>query len=460
MLPNRISQLPTIDAPILAPKTLEMLETADAKPPHEQYVADDHAITEGEHLQVQQQEPEELEPILTSLHLTGVDDLSTQQIKKYLDYHIKPNYSFNTRKQYAYLAYRLDWINDSEINIVFEYSTENEREKNNRRSNGRNNDVDLFEEIKGLKKDQGEMTGSTKIENAGMEETTTEQDAPEIKATDNALQDFENESARGAAEALLLLTDFEGIRKEHSDFSALAIEDQFKAVQQAPKLQDRKCWDLVLTKNGEIIKTRDARKFYDVFERVMQGKIEEEGPTKMSIEEEPEDQEVFPEDSKIIKLEVRYSTRLDKKVENARAFSRYYLLHGEPDKIERLPPARERSTGKYADNAYYENDLITAGEPATQGVFGYDGDREGREVSGPIIHDNDHRKRWKNDRFYDELNGGRERDSGYRVHKGRNSRSRQIGGGSRRGRRRGGRDHGRHQLSEDLFPGFAQRHQQ
>ncbi|GAV29274.1 hypothetical protein PMKS-002756 [Pichia membranifaciens] len=450
-----------IDQLVRATQAPEVVEAADSKPPHEQYVADESAMTEQEQQQEQQQEKAGVDPIITSLHLSGVDDLSTQQIKKYLDYHIKPNYSFTTRKQYAYLEYRLDWINDSEINIVFDYNLSNYSDKRTRKSHLKNNNVDLLEEIKGFakKKVQPQITEGEADEE--MKETSKGQEDSETDTGNDSLQGLENESIRGAAEALLLLTDFEDIRQEHGEFAALSIEDQFKAVDQAPKLQDRKCWDLVLSKNGTVIKTRDAKKFYNVFERVMQGKADSEegqqneeavaGPT------EKEGAEVFPEDTKIIKLEVRYSTELDKKVENARVFSRYYLLHGEPDKIERLPPAKERFNGARPDAARYDRDLITAAEPETQGLFGYDGDRDEREVIEPGYRERENRRRgingrWSSDRFPVPGHGGRHKDS--RISKG----------GPRRDRRRAGRGnggaHGRDQLEGDLFPDFAQRRQQ
>lgn len=58
-------------------------------------------------------------PLANKLHLRGVDDLSTNEIKSYLDQHVKPGYSFAKRDQFLHLVYRLEWINDSELNVVF-----------------------------------------------------------------------------------------------------------------------------------------------------------------------------------------------------------------------------------------------------------------------------------------------------------------------------------------------------
>ncbi|ODQ44682.1 hypothetical protein PICMEDRAFT_175240 [Pichia membranifaciens NRRL Y-2026] len=447
-----------IDQLVTSSQAPEEVEAADSKPPHEQYVAYESAVIEQEQQQEQQQKKENMEPILTSLHLTGVDDLSTQQIKKYLDYHIKPNYSFKTRKQFAYLEYRLDWINDSEINIVFDYNLSNGNGKRAKK-NQPNDGVDLLDEIKGFAKKEVPQESVERDTDDEMKENLKEESVTETGS--DTLQGLENESIRGAAEALLLLTDFEDIRKEHNEFAALSIEDQFKAVDQAPKLQDRKCWDLVLAKNGAVIKTTDAKRFYNLFEHVVQAKDSEDqlpneeaiaGPTEV------EEAEVFSEDTKIIKLEVRYSTELDKKVENARVFSRYYLLHGEPDKIERLPSARERLTGAYPKAAGYDRDLITAAEPETQGLFGYDGDREEREVIEPRYREREYRGkgingRWSSDRF--QAPGGHDsRHNGSRISKrGPRSDRRRAGRGN-------GNGHGRDQLEGDLFPDFAQRRQQ
>lgn len=63
--------------------------------------------------------PVENGPLPSKLHLRGVDDLSTNEIKSYLDQHIKPGYSFAKRDAYKHLHYLIEWINDSELNVSF-----------------------------------------------------------------------------------------------------------------------------------------------------------------------------------------------------------------------------------------------------------------------------------------------------------------------------------------------------
>lgn len=417
-------------------------------------------------------------PILTSLHLAGVDKLATSHIKKYIDSHIKPNYSYEVRKQYAYLEYKLNWINDSEINIVFDYNTNKEKRNSNKneyRSRGSRNvyktgkagkeeqeEGDLMDLIGGFNpKKQKESiepstdTIATETEKDDDEMKDDTNDAPENATNENTepLVGLENESIKGAAEAIMLLTDFDNIRKEHEEFAALSIEDQFKAVNQAPKLHDRKCWELVLTPNGEIIRTKGAKKLYGVYQYVVQGKIEE------TMEENVESEEdIFPEGSQIINLEVRYSTKSDRKERDSRLKSNYYKTHGEPSIIERLPTAKEDST--YYPGAFDEADLITHEKPETHGLFGYEGDRDETDVTKRRY--NESRKRsfggdkWKSDKFYNPRADLRNRIGKSRQSyggRGRNRGGRHQSNRNRGGNRRGGNGH---YQGEDLFPGYLQ----
>lgn len=58
-----------------------------------------------------------------SLFLRGVDELSPRNIKLYIDGYIKPEYSFATKDRYESLNYKIEWINDSSLNIVFQDAT-------------------------------------------------------------------------------------------------------------------------------------------------------------------------------------------------------------------------------------------------------------------------------------------------------------------------------------------------
>ena len=63
---------------------------------------------------------------------------------------------------------------------------------------------------------------------------------------------------------------------------------------------------------------------------------------KELVEKEKEDATEMDEDETSVVLYIRQSLQSDRKVKNAAAYSRYYLLHGEPD---RLKPRRGRNGG-------------------------------------------------------------------------------------------------------------------
>ncbi|GME85820.1 unnamed protein product [Ambrosiozyma monospora] len=80
------------------------------------------------HLQDQQQQREQdllqdptvNDPRPNALLLKGVDSLDTKAIKLYIDSILKPDYDFNDREKYAKFNYKLEWVNDESINIVFD----------------------------------------------------------------------------------------------------------------------------------------------------------------------------------------------------------------------------------------------------------------------------------------------------------------------------------------------------
>lgn len=405
-------------------------EIAESNPQQGNILAEENHMKDDSTEINELEKPNELSPILYSLHLSGVDSLSTQQIKKYLDNHIKPNYSFNTRKQYTYLEYSLVWINDSEINIVFDHNL--------------NNGFKNYNEKKNI------TTDSSAVSDVIETETKIEEDQ-EL----NTESDLHAESIKGASETILLLTDFQNICKEHREFSELPMNDQFIAVSQAPKLQDRKCWDLILTPKGEIIRTSGAKNLYNNFMN-----FKNVNSTETTDITEEIQSETIPENSKIIKLEIRYSTILDKKVKNSRELSKYYLINGEPDKIERLPSAREHLTAKYSNGPASDIDLITNKQPETQGLFGYEGDRDARD----IIADNKSRRyfekrgksdKWRNDKF---LNSNYKRyDNSHRINKGSRNFKRGLRNDSH-GFRVAHNNYKSRRLQEpDLFPDFGKK---
>lgn len=446
----------------------------------------EHVIRGEVSVEEQHKQPE-VEPISTSLHLRGVDDLSTKQIKDYIDMHIKPNYSFKTNKQYSYLEYRLNWINDSEINIIFDHNSNLDKRSNTYRpkktgGEGKelSQDVDLMDEIKEL----NFASNNNEMQDDQTEEQTIVNDDNNDVSNHNkkgAFDGLQDESIRGASEAIALLTDFQNIRNDHSEFAELSFEDQLSAVDQAPKLQDRKCWNLILTSEGNIIKSEDAKNFYNQFQSFKNGsndiqvdtedveaKSEEAIPTENEGETpSAEGTEHEMDDYRIIHLEVRYSTKLDKKVEKARKFSRYYLMHGEPDKTERLPEARDQ-TGYHRFMGRNAKDLITGEAPETQGLLGYSEDRKEYEIS-------DHSRRslhsrgggrWRSDKYFDTQRGWRDeyRPSGHGRGGYRDSyrrENRRYGGVQKRSNNHRGNSGGndRHRddrlNQEDLFPDFG-----
>lgn len=314
------------------------------------------------------------EPILTSLHLTGVDELSTNQIREYIEQHIRPDYSFEQRKRFAYLNFKLNWINDSEINVVFDYNEKEDTGPGRRAGRTGPNSDDAADLLDIIRKPAGDEDG-----------TAARDDLPANDTDPAAPQGVQHDAIKGALDAVTLLTDVNSIRREHVEFADLSIEDQFAALGQAPKLQNRKCWDLVLDKKGTVIKTKAAKEAYCAFKKtaLAQGTGDEGQETDVALagDEDVPDDDFSSEEYRIIQLEVRYSTLLDRKVHNAREYSRYYLIHGEPDKNERLPSAKEHYEASNAWISRYEPDLITGTNPETYGSVDYAGHREEREIA-------------------------------------------------------------------------------
>lgn len=75
---------------------------------------------------------------------------------------------------------------------------------------------------------------------------------------------------------------------------------------------------------------------------------------KERVEKEKEEVTNMDEDESSVIIYVRQSLQSDRKVKNAAAYSRYYLLHGEPD---RLRPRRERNGGQSRGD--FSRDLAT-----------------------------------------------------------------------------------------------------
>lgn len=190
------------------------------------------------------------EPRPNALLLKGVNSLDTRAIKYYIDHYVRPDYSFNNRDKYARFAYRLEWVNDESVNVVF------------------------------ISRDEGEQ---------------------------------------GAQEALQILTD--------------------ESIEQP-----------------ETLSATD--------ERVAKPFVREKGAKEETGEDTADN----------VQLTVRQSLKGDRKVKNARIYSRYYLMHGEPDRAERMPAARER---RARGNGYeprlageHAEDLITGEKVAEEELLG------------------------------------------------------------------------------------------
>ncbi|VEU22024.1 DEKNAAC103002 [Brettanomyces naardenensis] len=293
--------------------------TEQTELPEQSELPEQGTLPEQSTLPEQTEPPEQdpTEPRPNALYLRGVESLDTRAIKGYVDSYIKPDYTFAEREKYAKFNYKLEWVNDDSINIVF-------------------------------------LAG---------------EDAPE-----------------GAQTALRLLTD------ESADIETL-----------------------------EPTAERTARPY------LKEATNEEATAT---IAPQPEH----------IDLTIRQSFYGDRKVKNARIYSRYYLLHGEPDRTERAPAARDRMRGKSFGYHDYSRDLITGEEHEPELISGGGERTSYRDVYEPS---ND---RWDHDRYRDTYRpeGGRSRRRGRRgANKYRSSRD----------------DDGRRRKADedDLFPDFFKR---
>lgn len=77
------------------------------------------------------------------------------------------------------------------------------------------------------------------------------------------------------------------------------------------------------------------------------------------LEKKAEEEVKLEEESNSVTFFIRMALRSDQKVQNAAAYSRYYLLHGEPDRSRR--PRREKneqSRGRFQRDATEEDDLF------------------------------------------------------------------------------------------------------
>lgn len=216
-----------------------------------------------------------------ALHVRGVDSLSTEDIKAYIDYYVNFNVtektvqdgeqSEGTKFVYEPLPideqtyFRIQWVNDTSVNITFKSM----------------------------------------------------------------------EKAHAALLAIVLEENLDG-----DEFESLSELDRLrKAIEERP------------TKSYKPI--IEFKKHMDLKNRLNIGDTNGEANA-------PEEDKGMDEDDTAIELFVRQSFQSDRKVKNASAYSRYYLLHGEPERKPYHPRKRRhdnrRSRGRRGDDE--EEDLF------------------------------------------------------------------------------------------------------
>lgn len=195
-----------------------------------------------------------------ALHVRGVDNLSTDEIKAFVDYYL--NYSKNeTTGQYEVtgnlISFRVQWIDDTNVNIVFNTHDEAKAALQALSISSGPNSVELNDDF------------SQEYVSSIVQERETRPYNPSI--------------------------EFHRYQKEMQKL--------------AQSEEDR-----------------------DLFEQ-----------KKEQHDKEADEGVEMDEDESSVVLYVRLSLQSDRKVKNAAAYSRYYLLHGEPD---RLKPKLPRNSGR------------------------------------------------------------------------------------------------------------------
>lgn len=100
-------------------------------------------------------------------------------------------------------------------------------------------------------------------------------------------------------------------------------------------------------------------------------------------EKSPQESTEMDEDESAVVLYTRQAFQSDRKVKNAAAYSRYYLLHGEPERKPRRPRPHRPNRGRARDYNDEEDDLFAhklrakrAQENGDEDLFANRGDRE------------------------------------------------------------------------------------
>lgn len=194
-------------------------------------------------------ETETLRP--EALHIRGVDNLATDDIKAFIDFYL--NFTESPHSDAVYEAkekeiwFRIQWIDDSNVNVIFK--THND--------------------------------------------------------------------ARAALDALLITDPNREINTNYT-------ED----VEMTPEYL------------SSIVQERETKPYSPTIEFHKDQKALQDGPDLF--EDKQGEQEDMDEDESTAILYLRQSLQSDRKVKNAAVYSRYYLLHGEPDRLRPRPARRER----------------------------------------------------------------------------------------------------------------------
>lgn len=231
-------------------------------------------------------QPDTLRP--EALHVRGVDNLSTNDIKMYVDYYI--NYTrlgdeFEPVPERT--EYRVQWIDDSNVNLVFKTH----------------------------------------------------------EAAVTVLQALVEEPFQLNAR----VDSNDAMNVELADPSVVANGEQ-----QTPSLSPEYLAEVLLERSAKLYaQSIDLKKFTDKQKVAASEELFE----SKKLEKDAMDVEKLEEEGTSVALYIRQSVQSDRKVENAAAYSRYYLLHGEPDR-SRKPRRRGDNRGQFQREKSNDEDLF------------------------------------------------------------------------------------------------------
>lgn len=230
------------------------------------------------------------------IHVQGVDKLATNDIKAYVDYYINYRKIGDTFEPLEdKMSFRVQWIDDSNVNLIFK--THN----------------DALSAMKGLLQDpmQFELPVVTTAD-VNMEDISTS--AKDV--TENIVNDAVDVTAESPVD---------GAEKKET-----AYDPTFTPEYVACLLIEREAQTFA--------SSLQFRKFL----RLQEQKTTEDLFKSKKEEKEAVEEEKLVEEGSSVALKIRMALRSDQKVQNAAAYSRYYLLHGEPD---RSRPSRQERNG-------------------------------------------------------------------------------------------------------------------